>query len=449
MEKAFACIVPYMNEYRPVWSGIDTGKGENTVKLHQTQTEFNCGIDLHARSMYICVMDREGNKLVHRNVRDNDFDHFLKLVEPYRDDLTVACECTFNWYWLCDACEAAGIHFVLGHALYMKAIHGTKTKNDKVDSEKIAHLLRSNMLPEAYCCRAERRPIRDLLRRRIWLVRLRATVEGRMSASVQVHGQAPLTRQEKRRGTRHLDAPKRHRDPILQMALESDSQISHFLHGQILDLENAILRNTRLLASTQYNQLKTLPGFGKILPLVVLYEVDDISRFPTARDFCSYAMLAPPGSESAGKIVGVQGRRIGNHYLKWAFMQAVTVAKRQGPFKRYADRLQNRHGKRRANAILAHQLGIAVYHMLRNGTVFDIKRFCKGRVNLKPADQGVDSDAARRPDRAARSHRDRSDELSGPILASPAAPADNSRTSEPPSALPEAEARNQEQTPHA
>jgi transposase len=365
--------------------------------------------------------------LVHRNVRRNDFDYFLKLVEPYRHDLTVACECTFNWYWLCDACRDAGIHFVLGHALYMKAIQGTKTKNDKVDSKKIADLLRGNMLPPAYCCRAERRPIRDLLRRRIWLVRLRARVEGRMSAGVQVHGQSPLTRQEKRAGTKHLNPPQRHTDELLQLALESDCKVSHFIHRQVLDLENAILRSTRLSASVEYAQLKSVPGFDKILPLVVLYEVDDISRFPTVRDFCSYAMLSPPGSESAGKIVGVQGRKIGNHYLKWAFMQGALIAKRAGPIKRYADRLTRRHGKRRANAILAHQLGIAVYFMLRNRTVFDIKRFCKGRVTLKdPKALRAASDRCE-SDRVAHSRRGRSDELAGPILASPA-PMDNSRT---------------------
>ena len=174
------------------------------MKLHQTQTEFNCGIDLHARSMYACVMDRDGEILVHRNIRNNDFSYFLNLVEPYRHDLTVACECTFNWYWLSDACADAKIHFALGHALYMKAIKGTKTKNDKVDSKKIADLLRTNYLPEAYCCSVEKRPVRDLLRRRIWLVRLRARIEGRMTAGVQVHGQVPLTRQEKR------DATKQH-----------------------------------------------------------------------------------------------------------------------------------------------------------------------------------------------------------------------------------------------
>ncbi len=352
------------------------------MKLHQTQTEFNCGIDLHARSMYICVMDREGNILVHRNVRGNDFAYFLKLVEPYRHDLTVACECTFNWYWLSDACVDANIRFVLGHALYMKAIHGTKTKNDKVDSEKIAHLLRSNMLPQAYCCSPEKRPVRDLLRRRIWLVRLRARVEGRMSASVQIHGQAPLTRSETRAATRHLDMPDRYDNELLKLAMKSDCEVSHFLNRQILDLENAILRQTRLTASTEYHQLKSVPGFGKILPLVVIYETDDIARFPTVRDFCSYAMVAPPHSESAGKIVGVQGRKIGNHYLKWAFIQAVIIGKRSGPFKKYADRLTARHGKRRANTILAHRLAIAVYFMLRNHTVFDLKRYLKGKVKV-------------------------------------------------------------------
>ena len=125
------------------------------MKVHQTTTQYNCGIDLHARCMYICVMDKEGKILVHKNIKHNDFDYFLKVVKPYRHDLTVACESTFNWYWLADACASAGIKFVLGHALYMKAIHGTKSKNDRVDSEKIAHRLRSNLLPEAYTFRPE------------------------------------------------------------------------------------------------------------------------------------------------------------------------------------------------------------------------------------------------------------------------------------------------------
>ncbi|MCU0784550.1 MAG: transposase, partial [Verrucomicrobia bacterium] len=104
------------------------------MKYYTSTTQFNCGIDLHARQMYVCLMDRDGKKLVHTNIKHNDFDFFLKLIAPYRHDLTVCCECMFGWYWLADACQAAGLHFVLAHALYLKAIHGGKNKNDRIDS---------------------------------------------------------------------------------------------------------------------------------------------------------------------------------------------------------------------------------------------------------------------------------------------------------------------------
>ena len=115
------------------------------TKTHQ----HYCGIDLHARSMYLCILDRDGEILLHQN-RQATPDAFLSAVAPYRDDLVVAVECIFTWYWLADRCADEGIAFVLGHALYMKAIHGGKAKNDKIDAHKIAVLLRGGMLPQAY-----------------------------------------------------------------------------------------------------------------------------------------------------------------------------------------------------------------------------------------------------------------------------------------------------------
>src|SRR5882724_10769894 len=96
------------------------------MKYYTSTTEFNCGIDLHARQMYVCVMDRQGKKLVHTNIRNNDFEFFLKLVGPYKHDLTVCCECMFGWYWLADACQAAGLTFVLAHALHPPQRHVRK-----------------------------------------------------------------------------------------------------------------------------------------------------------------------------------------------------------------------------------------------------------------------------------------------------------------------------------
>ena len=108
-----------------------------------------CGIDLHAKTMYLCILDDKGQVVLHKDMKSRP-DTFLAAVEPFRQDLVVAVECIFTWYWLADLCRQEGIEFVLGHALYMKAIHGGKAKNDKIDSFQIATLLRGGSLPKAY-----------------------------------------------------------------------------------------------------------------------------------------------------------------------------------------------------------------------------------------------------------------------------------------------------------
>jgi transposase len=150
-----------------------TKEGGDLMRFYTTQHQFYCGIDLHARSMYVCILDQAGETLLHRNMKTNP-ETFLKVIAPYRDGLVVAVECMFTWYWLADLCADEGIPFVLGHALYMKAIHGGTAKNDKIDSQKIAALLRGGMLPQAYVYPAEMRATRDLLRRRTHLMRKRA-----------------------------------------------------------------------------------------------------------------------------------------------------------------------------------------------------------------------------------------------------------------------------------
>ena len=119
------------------------------MRFYTTQHRYYCGIDLHARTMYVCILNQAGEVLVHRNLRASE-GAVLEVLAPYRDDLVVGVECIFTWYWIADLCEREKIAFVLGHALYMKAIHGAKTKNDKIDSQKIAAMLRGGMMPQAY-----------------------------------------------------------------------------------------------------------------------------------------------------------------------------------------------------------------------------------------------------------------------------------------------------------
>ena len=143
------------------------------MNLYQTQHPFYCGIDLHANKMYACVVDAGGKKQLHRNFKTRQADKFFDQLQPY-PGVVVGCESTFNWYWLSDQCEQRNIPFILGHALYLKAIHGGKVKNDKLDSEKLALLLRGGNFTTAYAYPAKLRATRDLLRRRTHLVRLRA-----------------------------------------------------------------------------------------------------------------------------------------------------------------------------------------------------------------------------------------------------------------------------------
>lgn len=139
------------------------------TKQHQTY----CGIDLHARTMSVCILNQAGDILVPQNMPSSP-DALLRTIAPYRDDIVVAVECVFTWYWLADLGAREGIPFVLGHALSMKAIHGGKATNDTIDAHKIAVLLRGGMLPQAAVSPAEMRATRALLRRRMSLTRKRA-----------------------------------------------------------------------------------------------------------------------------------------------------------------------------------------------------------------------------------------------------------------------------------
>jgi transposase len=143
------------------------------MRFYTRQHGFYCGIDLHARTMYVCVLDQAGNTLVHQEI-PADAKAFLKIIAPYREDVVVCVECMFAWYWLADVCAEHAIPFVLGHALYMGAIHGGKSKNDEIDSAKIAQLLRGGNVPIAYAYPKGMRATRDLLRRRTYFVRQRA-----------------------------------------------------------------------------------------------------------------------------------------------------------------------------------------------------------------------------------------------------------------------------------
>jgi len=333
-----------------------------------------CGIDLHAKTLYLCILDREGQVLLHKNIKSRP-QAFLEAVAPFRDDLVVAVECMFTWYWLADLCRREGIAFVLGHALYMKAIHGAKAKNDRVDAFKIASLLRGGTLPQAYVYPPEMRATRDLLRRRLHLVRRR----GNLLAHVQnTHHQynLPVPAAKVAYAANRPGVAEAFSDPDVRKSLEVDLGLVDHYDAEIRDLELHLVRRAKQHDPQAFHRLRSVPGIGKILALTILYEIHDIARFPRVQDFLSYARLVKCEHSSAGKKLGSGGAKIGNVHLKWAFSEAAVFFLRKNPAgQKHLRRLAGRHGKAKALSILAARLGRAVYFMLRKERAFDLERF--------------------------------------------------------------------------
>jgi transposase len=346
------------------------------MRFYQGQHRFYCGVDLHARTLSLHVLDAEGHSALAKTVPASP-KAFLQAVAPFRDGLAVACECMFAWYWLADLCDQEQIPFVLGHALYMKAIHGGKAKTDQIDAHKIAVLLRGGMLPQAYVYPKGMRETRDLLRRRTFLVHKRAEALVHLQNTNSQYNLPPLTKKLSYAANRaELDLPARFTDPSARKNVALDLALLDAYDEHIRDVELHLTRTAKVDDPQAYQRLLSVPGVGKVLALVLLYEIHDIRRFPEVGQFLSYARLVRCAHESAGKKQGTGGNKIGNAHLKWAFSEAACLFLRASDqAKQWLARREKRYGKARALGAFAARLGRAVYHLLRKQQAFDAQRF--------------------------------------------------------------------------
>jgi transposase len=352
-------------------------RGGDLMRFYTTQHQFYCGIDLHARTMYLCVLNRDGEILLHRNMPARP-EPFLTAIAPYRADLVVSVECIFTWYGLADLCAREGIPFVLGHALYMKAIHGGKAKNDKIDAHKIAVLLRGGMLPQAYVYPSEMRATRDLLRRRMHLMRKRAELLAHIQNTNSQYNLPEIGKKIAYKANRDGGA-ERFPDPAVQKSIAVDLALIAYYDHLLRDMELCVLTTAKQHDAHTLYLLRTVPGIGEILSLVLLYEIHDIQRFPRVQDFVSYCRLVKCAKESAGKGYGTSGTKMGNAYLKWAFSEAAVLFLRANPAgQKYLTRLEKKHSRGKALTVLAHKLARAVYYMLQRKTAFDLPTFLRG-----------------------------------------------------------------------
>jgi transposase len=347
------------------------------MRFYTKQHKAYCGIDLHARSMYVCLLSQDGEILLHRNMKTSP-EMFLKAIAPSREDLVVAVECIFTWYWLADLCAREDIPFILGHALSMKAIHGGKAKNDTIDAQKIAVLLRGGMLPQAYVYPAEMRATRALLRRRMHLTRKRAELLAHIQNTNRQYNLPEIGKKLAYKANR-TGVAERFPDPAVQKSMEVDLALIGYYDQLLSDVELPILKAAKQHDAQPLYLLQTVPGIGKILSLVLLYEIHDIQRFPRVQDFVSYCRLVKCARESAGKRYGSSGTKIGNAYLKWAFSEAAVLLLRDNPAgQKSLTRLEKKHGQGKALTVLAQTLARAVYYMLTRHKAFDMQKFLQG-----------------------------------------------------------------------
>ena len=347
------------------------------MKFYTTLHKYYCGIDLHARLLYVCILDEHGNKVVHQKIKA-DPHQLHKLLKPYIGQVVVGVECMHCWYWVSDFCREMNVEFILGHALYMKAIHGGKAKNDKIDSYKIASLMRGGNFPLAYNYPAETRATRDLLRRRTYVMRhgseLKAHVVNTDSQYNLPAQSLNLKNVSARDGLRDY-----YDDPVVQRMIALDMNILDCYIRELKHVESFIEGKAKEHYGALLNIVRTFPGIGQILALTILYEIGDINRFPSVQQFASYSRLVKCKAESAGKTYGTSGNKIGNGYLKWAFSEAAVLYLRGNDnAKRYLAKLQKRMSKGKALSALAHKIGRCVYFMLRDRQVFDENKFLKG-----------------------------------------------------------------------
>ena len=331
-----------------------------------------CGIDLHSNNSVVVVTDETDKVLLSRRC-PNELAKILALLTPHRAELAgVVVESTYNWYWLVDGLMAEGYDVRLANTVAMKRYDGLKHSDDETDAAHLAHLLRLGILPTGYIHPPAERALRDLARKRVQLVRSRTqhvlAVENILARST---GSRPSAAAIKRLapgdvGTLGLAAD-------VALAVQANLAVVGTLNLEIGRIEARLLESVKL--RPDYAWLKTIPGIGEVLAIVIMLETGDVTRFAQVGNFASYARCVDSARYSNGKKKGEGNTKNGNAYLVWAFIEAANFARRYSDeAKRFFERKKAKTNSVVATKALAHKLARASYHMLKEGQPFDVKR---------------------------------------------------------------------------
>jgi transposase len=328
-----------------------------------------CGIDLHSTNHVVVVIDEEDRRVVDKRL-PNSLERTLSLLAPYREEIAgVAVESTFNWYWLVDGLMDQGYRLHLVNTAAVKQYEGLKHTEDRYDAFHLAHLMRLGILPTGYIYPRERRPVRDLMRRRAGLVRIAA----RQLISIQAQIWRDTGERVSSNRIRAADFALPLTGTLSQLPAAAALRVYRLLQTEIKALEAAALAAVRL--DPGFEVLLTMKGVGPVLGLTIMLETGDIHRFPHVGDYASYCRLVNAERLSNGKRKGEGNRKCGNKYLSWAYSEAAHFAVRWQPdARRFYERKRAKTNGIVAIRATAHKLARASYYMLKEQKPFEPAR---------------------------------------------------------------------------
>ena len=331
--------------------------------------ELYCGLDLHARNTYIGILDTDFNRVFKKRI-SNNLNLILETLEPFKDQFKgIVVESTFNWYWLVDGLMDAGYDCVhLANPSAIKQYEGLKHSDDQHDAFFLAQLLILGILPQGYIYPKEDRPVRDLARKRMLLVKHKtAHILSLQSLIARCCGQRMSKHQICKLKVTNLRQLLK--EEYLLLSAQANLNMIAFLIQQIKALEKAIKKKVKL--DKAFEQLMTVPGIGFILAMTIMLEVGDISRFAKVGNFASYCRCVSSQRLSDGKAKGRGNRKNGNRYLSWAFVEAAQLGRRYSQrFGRYYDRKAAQTNTIVATKALSNKLARICYYIMRDQVPF-------------------------------------------------------------------------------
>jgi len=334
--------------------------------------ELYCGIDLHSNNCVVAILAKDLEHVACRRLR-NDLSQVVGFLEPYREQLVaVAVESTYNWYWLVDGLVERGFDLRLVNTTKSAKYSEMKYTDDKHDARWIARLLALGILPEGYISPPEERRLRDLLRRRAFLVRKRTDFLLSMGTLVQ-RSTAQRVESVVMAKWNGKEVRALLRDPFVAESVIAMIPVVRALTRQIKAVEKVVMAEAK--PRKEYELLKTAPGIGDILAPAIMYETVTIDRFRDAGNYVSYCRCAKSVHTSNDKRKGAGNRKNGNKYLSWAYSEAAHHAARVEPLARqYLERKKKRSHPMVAKRALAAKIARGCYYVLRDQTPFDAIR---------------------------------------------------------------------------